>query len=50
VANPFTKKPELKHAYIQKFDITGNLIEFPYNSESEIFDVDKVIASIKNQN
>jgi hypothetical protein len=49
VANPFTKKPELKHAYIQKFDITGNLIEFPYNFESEIFDVDKVIDSIKNQ-
>jgi ADP-heptose:LPS heptosyltransferase len=50
VANPLTKKPELKHSYIQKFDITGNLLEFPYNSESEIFDVDKVIASIKNQN
>jgi hypothetical protein len=49
LANPFTKKPELRHAYFQKFDIAGNLLEFPYNSESEIFDVDKVIASIKNQ-
>jgi len=49
IANPFTKKPELRHAYFQKFDITGNLLEFPYNSESEMFDVDKVIASIKNQ-
>jgi hypothetical protein len=48
-SNPFTKKPELRHAYFQKFDIAGNLLEFPYNSESEMFDVDKVIASIKNQ-
>ena len=49
LANPFTKRPELKHSYFQKFDISGNLLEFPYNNESEMFDVDKVIASIKNQ-
>lgn len=49
LANPSTKKPELRHAYFQKFDIAGNLLEFPYNNESEMFNVDKVIASIKNQ-
>lgn len=49
LANPFTKRPELRHAYFQKFDIAGNLLEFPYHNESEIFDIDKVIASIKNQ-
>ena len=49
LANPFTKKPELRHAYFQKFDIAGNLLEFPYHNESEMFNVDKVIASIKNQ-
>lgn len=49
LANPETKTPELRHAYLQKYDITGNLLEFPYNSEMDIFNVDKVIASIKNQ-
>lgn len=45
--NPFTKKPELKNAYLQKFDIVGNLLEFPYNNESEIFNVDEIIKSLK---
>lgn len=49
VANPFTAQPELKGAYLQKFDIMGNLVEFPYNKESDIFNVDDVIKSIKNQ-
>jgi hypothetical protein len=47
LANPHTKKPELRSAYFQKFDIVGNLLEFPYNSEDEIFNVDKIIASLK---
>lgn len=46
-ANPFTRKPELRNSYLQKFDILGNLSEFPYNSESEIFNVDEVIKSLK---
>lgn len=45
--NKFTRKPELKHAYLQKFDISGNLIEFPYNNENEIFNVDEIISSLK---
>jgi len=49
LANPSTRKPELKHSYFQKFDITGNLLEFPYNNESEIFNVDAVIQSLKKQ-
>lgn len=49
LANPFTKKPELKGAYLQKFDIQGNLLEFPYHNESEIFNIDRIIESIKNQ-
>jgi hypothetical protein len=48
VCNPFTKKPELRNAYLQKFDISGNLLEFPYNNETEIFNVDQVIASLKS--
>jgi len=47
VANPFTRKPELRHAYLQKFDIAGNLMEFPYNNEAEIFNTQQIIDSLK---
>ena len=47
--NPFTKKPETKGSYLQKFDITGDPVQFPYHSEQEIFDVDTVIASLEKQ-
>ena len=47
LANPQTKKPELRNSFLQKYDISGNLLEFPYNNEEEIFDVDKIIASLK---
>ena len=45
--NSFTKKPELRNSFLQKFDISGNLIEFPYNNEEEIMDIDKIIESLK---
>lgn len=47
VANPETTNAELKDAFINRFNIGGNPLEFPYNSEDEIFDVDKIIASLK---
>ncbi len=47
VSNPFTKKPELRNAYLQKFDISGNLLEFPYNNETEIFNIQQIIDSLK---
>ena len=47
VSEPFTKKPELRHAYLNNFDISGNLLEFPYHTESEVFNVDRVIESLK---
>jgi len=47
LANPFTKEPELRNAFLQEFNIGGDLVEFPYNSETEIFDVDKIIASLE---
>jgi hypothetical protein len=46
VANAFTNKPELRSAYLSKFNIAGDLIEFPYNSEDEIFDADVIIESL----
>jgi hypothetical protein len=49
ISNPFTLKPELRNAYLTKFNIGGELIEFPYNSESEIFDTNTIIDSLKKQ-
>jgi hypothetical protein len=49
VSNPFTVKPELRNSFLQQFNIAGDLLEFPYNTEDEIFDVDQIIESIKNQ-
>lgn len=46
LANPFTKEPELRNSYLQKFDIFGDAIQFPYESESDIFDSKKVIESL----
>ena len=47
VANPETTSPELRNAYLSKYNIGGDPIEFPYNGESEIFNVDAVINSLK---
>ena len=47
LANSFTKKAELRNAYLQAFNIGGDLLEFPYNTESEIFDSYKIIDSLK---
>ena len=46
LANEFTTKPELRNAYLSKFNIAGDLIEFPYNSEDEIFNVEVIIESL----
>jgi hypothetical protein len=46
-ANNFTKRPELRNAFLHPFDITGNPQEFPFNSENDIFDVDQIIESLK---
>jgi ADP-heptose:LPS heptosyltransferase len=47
LANPETKQPDLKSSFLQKYDITGDITQFPYNDKSEIFDVNKVIQSLK---
>lgn len=47
IANPETTSPELRNAYLSKYNIGGDPVEFPYNNESEIFDVDAVIKSFK---
>lgn len=49
LANPYTKTPELRNSFLSKFNIIGDPIEFPYNNEDEIFDVDKIIASLEKE-
>ncbi len=44
--NSFTKKPELRNSFLVPFNIVGDPVEFPYNSEDEIFDVEKIIKSL----
>lgn len=47
LSNPFTKKPELRNSYLSKFNIAGDLLEFPYNSESEIFNINDILKTLK---
>jgi hypothetical protein len=46
-ANDFTHKPELRNSFLTKFNIAGDELEFPYNNETEIFNVDDIIAALK---
>lgn len=46
LANAETHKPELRNSYLAQYNISGDLLEFPYNSESEIFDTQRVIDSL----
>ena len=47
LANPHTIEPDLRGSYLQKFNIIGNPIEFPYNNETEIFNAEQIIESLK---
>lgn len=49
-ANEFTVKPELRNAFLSKFNIGGDEVEFPYNNEKEIFNVDDIIKALKGEN
>jgi hypothetical protein len=46
-ANDFTVKPELRNSFLSEFNIQGDLLEFPYRSEAEIFDKDIILNSLK---
>ncbi len=49
VANPPTIKPELRHSLFGKYNISGQPVEFCYNSEDEIFNVDEIIEALKSE-
>jgi hypothetical protein len=46
LANKFNNSPELKNSYLSKFNITGDILEFPYNSENDVFDTKSIIESL----
>lgn len=46
-ANPETATPELRNAYLGKYNIGGDPVEFPYNKETDIFNVDQIIKSLQ---
>lgn len=47
VANEETYAPELRNSYLSKYNIMGDLVEFPYKSQEEIFNIEQVINSLK---
>lgn len=47
VANKETHIPELRNSYFSKYNISGDLVEFPYNNEEEIFNTETIIKSLK---
>jgi hypothetical protein len=46
LANPYTRSYDFRQAYIQPFNIMGDVLEFPYNNETEIFNSDSIIESL----
>lgn len=49
LANPETKKPDLRNAFLTKYNIGGAFHEFPYETERQIFNIDNILASIDAQ-
>jgi hypothetical protein len=47
VANPETRKPDLRNSVYTKYSFGGDIFENPYNKETEVFNVDKIIKSLE---
>jgi len=47
LANPETRIPELKFSTYSKYNISGEPLEFPYNSDQEIFTAESIIEALK---
>lgn len=47
IANEPTLKPELRHSVYSRYNITGNVTEFPYNNENEIFSPEQIIEALR---
>jgi hypothetical protein len=46
-ANAETHEPELRNSLFAKYNIAGDPLEFPYNSEDDIFDIETVLISLR---
>ena len=44
-----TVEPDLRTAYLSKYNIAGNPLEFPYDSEDDMFNAHQIIQVIKDQ-
>lgn len=49
ISNAETRKPDLRNSLYTKYSFGGDIFENPYNKETEIFTVDKIIKSIEQQ-
>jgi hypothetical protein len=49
IANPETKKSDIRAAYLSKYNIGGELVEFPYNNETEIFNIGNIFKEFENK-
>jgi hypothetical protein len=49
IAEPETKKSDIRAAYLSKYNIGGELVEFPYNNEMEIFNIGKILEKFENK-
>ncbi len=47
IANQPTLRPELRHSVFSKYNITGQVTEFPYRSEDEIFTAERIIEALR---
>lgn len=46
IANPHTRNYDYRHSFLQPFNIAGDILEFPYQSEFDIFNVDQILESL----
>jgi hypothetical protein len=49
LAAPPTLKPELRHSVFSQYNLTGQVTEFPYRHEDEIFHPDFLIAALRGE-
>jgi hypothetical protein len=49
MANTPATKPELRNSVFSRYNTTGMLTEFPYNSVADIFDTGRIIEALRNQ-
>lgn len=49
LAEPFTKEPLLQNAVYHPFELSQDISSIPYNDLSEVFDINKIVTSLRNQ-